>query len=56
MDDFEITDEFTLRETIRDLLDEGLYHQEELFNYLYPKYRGHYSVLREVINEEKNHA
>lgn len=46
----------TVRYEIRRLMGEGIYHQDELFNILYPVYQGHYSVLREIINEEKNYA
>lgn len=56
MKDVVIGDEFALRSEIRRLMDDGIYHQEELFSIIYPVYRGHYSKLREVIAEEKNYA
>ncbi len=45
-----------VRYEIRNLLKQGIYHQDELFAILYPVYAGHYSVLREIIAEEKNFA
>lgn len=41
---------------IRQLLKEGVYHQDTLFLLLYPHYPGHYSKLREMIAEEKNYG
>lgn len=46
----------TLREKIRLLMAEGVYDQNDLFRLIYPTYKGHYSVLRAVIAEEKNNA
>jgi len=46
----------TLRQKIRELMKEGVYHQNDLFRIIYPTYNGHYSVLRRVIAEEKNNA
>lgn len=43
-----------LRKKIRELLDEGIYHQEDLFVLLYPTFPGHYSKLRQLIAEEKD--
>ncbi len=54
-DDVLITKD-AVRHEIRRLLAEGVFHQDELFEMLYPVYQGHYSVLREVIAEEKNYA
>jgi hypothetical protein len=45
-----------VRYEIRNLMKQGIYHQEELFALLYPIYAGHYSVLRDIISEEKNYA
>ena len=45
-----------IRYEVRRLMKEGIYHQDELFDILYPIYQGHYSVLREIIAEEKNYA
>lgn len=45
-----------VRYKIRDLLQQGIYHQDELFSILYPVYEGHYSKLRDIITEEKNNA
>lgn len=45
-----------VRYEIRRLMSEGIFHQEELFEILYPVYEGHYSVLRDIISEEKNYA
>ena len=45
-----------VRYEIRDLLKQGIYHQDELFAILYPVYSGHYSKLRAIIAEEKDNA
>lgn len=44
------------RNMIRGLLRQGVYHQDDLFRRVYPVYDGHYSKLREIIQEEKNDA
>ena len=44
----------TLKQKIRALMNEGVYHQDELFRLIYPHYNGHYSILRKQIAEEKN--
>lgn len=44
------------RVKIRELLKEGIYHQDKMFLLLYPHFDGHYSTLRHIINEEKNNA
>lgn len=41
---------------IRILMNNGIYHQDELFRRIYPTYIGHYSKLRELIAEEKHYA
>lgn len=41
---------------IRALLKQGIYHQDEIFNRLYPTFKGHYSRLRDMISKEKNNA
>ncbi len=46
----------TIRQKIKGLLREGVYHQDQLFLLLYPNYPGHYSRLRDIISEEKNNA
>ena len=45
-----------MRNEIRSLLKQGIYHQEEIFRRLYPTFPGHYSRLRDMISEEKNNA
>lgn len=48
--------EHIVRQEVRKLLREGVYHQDDLFARLYPTYFGHYSVLRNIISEEKNNG
>jgi hypothetical protein len=45
-----------VRYEVRRLMKEGVYHQDDLFNILYPVYEGHYARLRNIIAEEKNNA
>ena len=40
--------------TIRAMIDGGTYDQNRIFNALYPRWSGHYSVLRDLISMEKN--
>jgi hypothetical protein len=47
---------FEARNRIRNLMKEGIYHQDELFAILYPEYEGHYSKLRQLISEVKNNG
>jgi len=49
-------DNVAARNAIRGLLRQGVYHQDELFRRVYPEYKGHYSKLRDIIQEEKNDA
>jgi hypothetical protein len=51
-----IVDEMALRFEIRRLLKEGVYHQNDLFDILYPMCALHYSQLRKIIHEEKGNA
>jgi len=44
----------TAKERVRELLASGLYDQNKIFNLLYPTWTKHYSVLRDIISEEKN--
>ena len=39
---------------IRSMIDGGTYDQNTIFNTLYPRWNGHYSVLRDLISMEKN--
>ena len=41
-------------EVIRSMIDGGTYDQNTIFNVLYPRWNGHYSVLRDLISMEKN--
>lgn len=41
---------------IKQMLNEGVYDQNEIFKRLYPTYRGHYSTLRDKIAWVKNYA
>lgn len=45
-----------VRTQIRKLMKEGVYHQDSIYQLLYPNYPGHYSRLRAIIAEEKNNA
>lgn len=56
LEDETVVSKNAVRYEIRRLMAEGIFHQEELFELLYPVYQGHYSVLRDVIAEEKNYA
>lgn len=45
-----------MEKQIRSLLRQGVYHQDDIFNRLYPHFPGHYSRLREMIAKEKNNS
>jgi hypothetical protein len=45
---------FDIREEVKLLLRNGIYCPKEIFNRLYPSWNGHYSKLREIIQEVKN--
>lgn len=52
----EIVMEEAVRYRIRELMSEGIYDANDLFEVIYPTYNGHYAKLREIIAEEKNYA
>ena len=39
---------------VKHLINTGVYDQHEIFNRLYPLYKGHYSKLRDIISKVKN--
>jgi hypothetical protein len=39
---------------IQEYINSGVYDQNRIFKELYPKWNGHYSVLRDMIAKEKN--
>lgn len=43
-----------MEDKIKRLIDNGVYCQNKIFNYLYPQYKGHYSTLRSEIAKVKN--
>jgi len=51
-----VNNDKVIRDKVQRLMQEGIYHQIELFALLYPHFDGHYSKLRQIIAEEKNNA
>jgi len=39
---------------IRAMIKSGIVNQHEIFNRLYPLFKGHYSDLRDLISKVKN--
>lgn len=43
-----------MHKTVKEMIGAGVFNQHQIFNMLYPTYRGHYSKLRDIISEVKN--
>lgn len=43
-----------LRKEVRKYIGQSVYDPEELFKLIYPRYTGHYSHVRDAIQQEKN--